>query len=246
MDRLYDQALVVLEEAVERLSKLIPSPKLVPMFGFQAYRYTEKTPQQAIVQKLARVVTGLHAAWILLKCGFFQEQGALHRMLDEIQEDVCFLSYGLIFDKQTELHSQYLAAFYQEEFDAVTAVASTQRRKTPYRKEIHAYLAEMESQFGDPKLIAETGRTLSKGYSGYVHAASPHIMELYGGNPPRFRLRGMRGSEFQTDHEEDIWNYFYRGILACSFGAMAIKANEIQADLMKFKRHFEEASGRVC
>lgn len=167
------------------------------------------------------------------------------RMLDEIQEDVCFLAYGLLFDKQTDVHARYLAAFYQEEFDAETAMASTQRRKTPYRKEIHAFLAEIESQFGDPTMIAEAGRTLSKAYSGYVHAASPHIMELYGGNPPHFRLRGMRGSEFQLDHEHDIWNYFYRGIMACSFGAKAIGADAIYDELLKFKRDFEDSSGRT-
>jgi hypothetical protein len=197
------------------------------------------------VQKLARVVTGLHAARILLKCGFFQEQGALQRMLDELQEDICLLTYGLIFDHQTELHNRYLTAFYQEEFDAETALASKQRRKTPYRKEIHAYLAEVESKMGNPASIAEVGRTLSKAYSGYVHAASPHTMELYGGSPPHFRMRGMRGSEFEQDHEGDIWNYFYRGILACAFGAKAIGAEKVHSELMQFKKSFEEASGRT-
>ena len=34
--------------------------------------------------------------------------------------------------------------------------------------------------------------TLHKAYSGYVHGAYPHIMELYGGNPARFHMAGMR------------------------------------------------------
>jgi hypothetical protein len=69
-------------------------------------------------------------------------------------------------------------------------------------------------------------------------------MELYGGNPPRFRMRGMRGSEFERDHEDDIWNYFYRGIMACSFGAKAIGADDVYTHLVHFKKAFEEGSGR--
>jgi hypothetical protein len=245
MHGLYAQALTILEEAVEHLSKCVPPPKLVTLFGAPIYRYLEKTSQQAIVQKLARLVTGLHAARLLLEHGFFQKQAALHRILDEIHEDICFLAYGLLFEKQTDVHARYLAAFYQEEFDAETALGSTQRRKTPYRKEIQAFLAEIESQVGDPAMIAEIGRTLSKAYSGYVHAASPHIMELYGGDPPHFRVRGMLGSEFHRDHEFDIWNYFYRGILACCFSARALGADEIFAELVKFKHEFEQASGRT-
>lgn len=244
MEDLFDHALVTMEGAVHQLCAHVPAPQIVPMFGLLAYRYIEKSAQQAIVQKLARVVTGLRAARILLNFGFLQEQGALHRMLDELQEDVCFLAYGIILDSQTDLHHRYLTAFYQEEFDADTALTSTQRRKTPYRKEIHAYLADVENKFGAPATISEVGRTLSKAYSGYVHGASPHIMEMYGGSPPRFRMRGMRDSEFGRDHADDIWNYFYRGIIACSLGAKAVGADRVHHDLKQFKCAFEEASGR--
>src|SRR3977135_4492689 len=107
MDALYLQTLIYLERAVDRLSRLVPPPQLVAVFGARAYRYLEQTPQQAIVQKLVRLLTGLHAAQLLLEHGLLQEQAALQRMLDEVQEDVCFLAYGLIFDKQTDLHAQF-------------------------------------------------------------------------------------------------------------------------------------------
>ena len=37
-------------------------------------------------------------------------------MLDEFQEDVTFLSYGIIYNDLTDLHTRYVEAFYQEGF----------------------------------------------------------------------------------------------------------------------------------
>lgn len=56
------------------------------------FRFKEKTIQHAIVQKLARVVSGLHAARLLLENGLLQEQGAVLRMIDEFPEDIMFLA----------------------------------------------------------------------------------------------------------------------------------------------------------
>ena len=37
----------------------------------------------------------------------------------------------------------------------------------------------------DPSRGIGVARTVSKAYSGYVHAASPQIMDMYDGDPPR-------------------------------------------------------------
>lgn len=59
------------------------------------FRYEEKTLLQALIQKLARMVSGLHAARLLCDNGFLQEQRALQRMLDEFHEDLvsCLRTY---------------------------------------------------------------------------------------------------------------------------------------------------------
>lgn len=56
------------------------------------FRYAEQTIQQAVVQKLARTVSGLHAVETLLDHVLFQEQGMVQRVVDEVQEDIWFLS----------------------------------------------------------------------------------------------------------------------------------------------------------
>ena len=78
----------------------MPPPQKVPYGDAFVFRYKEKTIQQAMVQKLARVVSGLHAAWLLLENGFLQEQAAVQRMLDEFHEDILFLAFAVMAEKR--------------------------------------------------------------------------------------------------------------------------------------------------
>lgn len=221
MDELYDQSLALMESTVHKLAARVPQPQRVSVSDGFVFRHVEKTIHQALVQKMVRIVSGLHATRLLMEHAFTQEQASLQRMLDELQEDVAFLSYGIIFDDVSELHEKYLKEFFEEEFDADTAIESTQKRSMVPRKKIRAYLARAEGAALDESRGIEVSRTLSKMYSGYVHAASPQIMDCYGGNPPRFHMRGMRGTPRHDDHREDLWNYFYRGVMAL---AMTVKA----------------------
>ena len=241
MDQLYEQALVKMEEFVNRLAKRVPLPQRVPHkgtiqqareLGAFTFRHVEKSISQAIVQKLVRMVSTLDAARLLLNHGFVQEQGALQRIIDEIQDDIRFLASGVIFDDLTPLHQRYLDAFFQEEFDAADALGSSQRRPMISRKKIHAYNARKAGP--NPSLEAEASRTISKAYSGYVHAASPHVMDMYGGNPPRFYMRGMRGTPRHGEHQKDLWNYFYRGTMALILAAKVLGDDVLLGEIQNF------------
>ena len=245
MDQLYKQVLTHMERTVDQLARRVPQPKLIGDKKLLVFRHAEKTIYQAIVQKLARMVSTLHAARLLLNHGFFQEQASLQRILDEIQEDVLFLACGVIWgDNLSSLHRDYLDAFFEEEFDADTAIESTQKRPMIRRQKIHAYLARMKAAPMDPSRGKELFRTKSKIYSGYVHAASPHIMDMYGGNPPRFNMRGIKGSKIYETYGEDLWNYFYRGTSAFAFAAKAFGDDMLFDEIHGFMREFERASGR--
>ena len=167
----------------------------------------------------------------------------MQRILDEIQEDVTFLSFGVIFKKWLKLHDDYLAAFFEEEFDADTAMESTQKRPMIPRKKIRAAIASLEIGL-DQSTGAEVTRTVSKVYSGYVHAASPHIMDMYGGNPLRFHMRGMHGTPRHAEHRADLWNYFFRGIISFGFAAKAFGDDELFARIRDFSDHFANRSGK--
>jgi hypothetical protein len=199
-----------METTLRDLENRVPSPKVIKFGKGHVFRYVERSIHQAIIQKLARTISGLHAARILLDHGFVQELGALQRMLDEFQEDITFLSYAVIYDGLTELHQRYLDAFYEEELDKPEdPVASTQKRPMIPRKKIRAYLARLEGSNIDPSRGIELSKTITKTYSGFIHGASPHIMDMYGGNPPRFHVTGMLGTPRIDEHADDIWNYFF-------------------------------------
>jgi hypothetical protein len=183
MDDLYEQLLRDMEIALERFTSKVPPPQQVPFAGSFVFRYVERTAQQAIVQKLARIITGLRAALLLVRSGLLQEQSVIERVLDELAEDVLFLALGIAKGELEPKHKRFLDSFYQEEFDIPdNPLQSTQKRPMTNRKEIQAYIAATGT-VGNPSLNQEVARTLTKAFSGFVHGASPQIMEMYGGDP---------------------------------------------------------------
>ena len=245
MDRLYQQALEIMGQAFDSLSQKVGSPERKSMGDGYVYRYKEKSIYQAIVQKLARLVTGLQAISLLNKAGLLQEQAALQRILDEFEEDIVFLCFGIIFGEITDLHKEYLAAFYEEEFDdPESAIASTQKRLMIPRKKIRAFISRDRGAGYDQSSTIEVGRTISKIYSGYVHGASPQLMELYFGDTPRFHLSGGTDSPFYGDHVEDLLNYYYRTILSFAFSAKAFGEEALFERIRGFSGEFAVASGR--
>ena len=231
-----------MESTLASCEKRVPRPQRVPYKDGFVFRYAERTIEQAIIQKLARLISGLHAARILLEDGFFQEQAALQRMLDEFREDVMFLSLAVIRDDVTELHREYLAAFYEEEFDDEDPLRATQRRPMVSRRHIRAYLSRIEGTEVDPSTRAAVSRTLSKAYSGFVHGASPQIMEMYGGNPATFHVAGMLGTPREDEHREDFWNYVYRGICAFGLAAAVFADIALLETIRRYRDEFEQRS----
>ncbi len=246
MDELYDEVLDNMEAAFERLAQQVPPPQQISFRKGFVFRYVERTAQQAIVQKLARVITGLRAAHLLLRQGLVQEQAVIERVIGELQEDIVFLAYGILKGElTTRLYESYLAGFYQEEFDnPASPIDSTQKRPMVPRRKIQAYLARVEGIIGNPSFNQEVARTLSKAFSGFVHAASPQIMEMFGGNPPHFHVRGMLGTPRIREYEHDIWNYFDRGMGTFAIAAGAFRDLELFQWILSQKRNFEVRSGR--
>lgn len=244
MNSLFAQALSVMEKAFRRMEQQVPLPREKPWKNGFFFRYKEQSIEQALVQKLARVISGLHAAKLLLEHGFVQEQSLLHRTLDEMHEDISFLGAALTNDTVTDLHKKYLEAFYAEEFEKPDdPVGSRQSRNLVPRKKIRAYVTRVLGTGTNPSRDLDLGETISKAYSGFVHAASPHIMDMCVGNPPRFYVTGMLGTPRVDEHREDAWNYFYRSLLATTVVAKALGDKPLVDILYSYIGDFERASG---
>jgi len=112
------------------------------------------------------------------------------------------------------------------------------------RKKIRAYLSRIEAPLFDQSKAVELMRTLNKAYSGFVHGASPQLMDMYGGNPPKYHISGMLGTPRIKQHSDDLWNYFYRGIITFVVAAKAFGDDEIFSKIRDFSEYFQSLSGR--
>jgi hypothetical protein len=213
MRTLYLQTINVLTNTFRRLEPQVPSPQRVQFRDGFVFRFVEQTLEQALLLKLARVVTGLRAVDVLLQAGLLQEMAATCRMLDEIGEDVAFLAVPLTNDEITELHKRYLRGFWAEEFqDSDNTLARHQKPDAPRRNKIQAYVQRVLNPVDNLSVISDVSQAVSSTYSGYVHASAPQVLDLYGGHPPCFHIEGMQETPRMKEHIYDAWNYFYRSI----------------------------------
>ncbi|MFC6439428.1 hypothetical protein [Bowmanella sp. JS7-9] len=241
----YENIISLLTNAFEFLEQKIAPPIKQEFGGGYVYRYREKSYQQAVIQKLARTITGLRALLLLNQNGLLQEQASLQRVLDELDEDIMFLTFPFLFDDRTELHQKYLDAFYEEEFDIPeSAIESTQKRPMISRKKVRAYINKPRGEKSKQSSSIETSRTLSKTYSGYVHCASPQIMELYFGTPLKFQTTGNATSPFYEDHKDDLFNNFFRAIHSFGFASMMLRQNELFDQLLSYSKQFAVEQGK--
>lgn len=243
---LFIQTARVLERAFNILEEGFEKPELVKKGTYNVFRYQNQSIEIAVIQKLARVISGLEASLLLLANGFVQELGVLFRVLDEFNEDIIFLCMAIRSGEVTKLHKIYLESFYKEEFDNPDSpFKSKQKRYVVPRQKIHAVLARMSENPLNPSDAQELSRTLQKAYSGYVHGTSVHILEMYGGTLSHYHLSGMLGTPRINESTKDSWNYFYRSLLGVMHVALSFGHKELLRELYEFRDYFEKQSGRT-
>ena len=245
MEHLYIQTLKWMDFQLARLASQVPPPARVNRDGACAYDYIEKSAQQAIVQKIARVISGLKASLLLLELGYLQEQAALCRMINEFEEDIRFLSIASGLSPAPTLLKRYLDAFFSET-DPVAALRAGSRVKGQNlvgRKDIVNFFAVNSGNAVDQFKSSNTALAIGFVFSGYVHGMSRHIMEMYNPATDRFDPGPSVGHPLHSDHQHDIWNYFYRAILMFIWAAVAFN-DQVLLDATKFQdSQFKSLSG---
>lgn len=209
MDDIFDSVISELESSFRRLEEQVPAPIKEDYKDGFVLRYVEQTSQQAMLQKFARLISGLHTLRLLLATGFLQEMGVIQRTLDDFEEDILFFSLAIAHDDMTDRHKEYLEYHWMEERGE-----AGENRGQVQRKHIRAYVAKHSGD--DPSTIIAAGRSVYKGYSGFVHGCGEAIIDMCMTDPPRYFLNGMLDSPLYPDHQDDIWNYMYRGLVASS------------------------------
>ncbi len=242
MIQLYIEMLAIMEAAFRRFEAAVPKPTWIE--SERRFRCKQESIHQALIQKLARVQSSLHASLLLLQHGYLMELGILHRVIDETNEDIEFLVLAVTNDRIRPLHERYLKAFWAEEFSDTSQPQKThQSRDMIRRKSIRAYNARIlgiDTEFSN---AVHAGKVINKVFSGFVHGASPHILESFGGNPPYFHTEGLLGTPRMPEYERSLWNYMWRGLLSYIHVARALGAETIRDELIRHKLRFETLAG---
>lgn len=244
MPQLYNEAVQAMTVAFRRVEAAIPRPKSVARGGSFVFRYENKGIHEALIQKLARYISGLNAVAVLLRAGYVQEIGVLFRTLDEIQEDIFFLAVAETDGARTERHTKFLDAFYAEAvFSRPEGSIEVKKPDLLPRKKIRAHTMKAIGGGINTASVGVASESVSTAYSGYVHAASENVMDMFGGSPPHFHLAGMSGTPRTNEMYTDANNYIYRGLMATIIIAKAFGDAVLVSELKDFMAKYEEANG---
>lgn len=238
------EAIALMTGALRRLEASIDPPQLVRVGDASVFRYARKDIHEAIVQKVARSISTLNAIAVLLRAGFVQEVGVLFRTLDEIHEDIVFLATALTNNARTERHDKYLEVFFADYvFARQRGTLEIAKPNMLPRKKIRAHTIRVLGKGIDVAQAVTSLEAIGTAYSGYVHANSESIMDLYGGDPPQFHVHGMCGTPRIETFARDAGNYIYRGLMATITAAKAFGKAELVEDMYKFLANYEVANG---
>jgi hypothetical protein len=218
----------------------LPAPALVNRGGAPFFRHQELSDNLLCLLKGVKLVSNLNASLLLYRGGFTQELGALSRISDDLANDILFMLKPLDGEKPSKDQVRFFEEFFQEEFDNPNdPLGSAQKRDNVSRRKVHATFAHLAKDHVNPSDGQAMVSTIHAALSGYVHGAYPHIMEMYGGNPPRFHMSGMRGTPRMAEWSSQIVNYVYRTIMVAELTARKLGQEEMEKQLRALLIEFE-------
>lgn len=237
-----ESTLSTLEALYHEMADVIHPPIFIDVGGYMAWRYETLTESLACFLKGAKVISTLNASMVLLRSGYTQEIGALCRMIDDYCNEVFFLLKPQDGEDFSKHQIQFLEDFFQEEFDKPTnPLGSTQKRVNVPVKNIHATFAKIATSELNPSDAQELLRTTHQAFSGYVHGAYPHIMEMFGGSRPN--LHGMLGTPRVDEWRGQLFGFVHRAIMVSVFVARKLGLDEIENKIRQLLEKFENETG---
>ena len=208
----FDEILTTLRSGFVAVEDRVPKPVLRIRSGNIEVRYAMPSIELAMFLKLARSISLLGGLRLLVERGMAQEGGILQRAIDETDEDIIFLCFGHQNGVE-EIHVAFLDAFWAEEFEDPDVVLNHRRRHSVSRKKIQAYNARQMGA-SDPSTSQSIDRLIQGVFSGFVHGASVHILDLYDLKSNRFSIAGLENTAVRRSYVIDSANYPYRVLMS--------------------------------
>lgn len=208
----FDDILATLRLGFAAIEDCVPKPFPRIRSGNIEVRYDEPSIELAMFLKLARSIGLLGGLRLTVERGMIQEGGILKRAIDETDEDILFLSWG--HQNGIEgIHDEYLSAFWAEEFEDANIILNHKRRRSVLRRKIQAYNSR-QLGVSDHSTAQSVDRLIQAVFSGFVHGASVHILDLYDLKSKRFAVAGLANTPVSRSYVIDSANYPYRVLMS--------------------------------
>lgn len=235
------------EDAVNALDHHFERPEMVQVHGREFFRHANPNDLLMSYLKCVRSVSTLNACLILLHHGYVQEIGMLCRSVDDNCQDVFFLMSPLGDNgKYSEQQERLVSEFFQEEFDNADPLLSTQKRDRVPRQKVLAGIARLPGHPTNPYDTQKSSQCLQQAFSGYVHGAYCHIMEIYGGEDESslsYHMHGLLGTPRIQEWVKTLSNYVYRTLVAVEVIAKRCNDVNVQEELLRQREKFETDTG---
>lgn len=229
-------------DLLDAIFKIIPAPKIIGSPPYSAFRHNEeeKTVELAMALKAVKITSTINACLALMIAGHVQEIMALLRIVEECGNDILFLLIPDAEGNNTAKQEDYLQSFFAEEFaDPAKVLTSHQSRSPVPFKNINAANAKILGQATNESDAAKMGEITFKTLSGYVHAAYPQIMEMFGGPKLKFHMRGMLGTPRMEEALVQLVNYIDRSNINLVFLCRKLGSEELESIAKENKNFFE-------
>ncbi len=220
-------------------SPLIEAPQWLE--SRKQYRHEKKHARLFVYLKGVRWVSLFNASIVLLEAGQVHEIGILCRCMNESFEDMMLFIPSLgPDDKQKEKQERVIKEFFQEVFEEASApILSTTKRDRLPRKQVRAAIASLPENPINPHDSAQISETIYSTFSGYVHGAYPHIMDLYSKNPPRYHMTGMLVTQRIQEWEKQLIGYAYNCVLGAWHAAEQLGDESVVQEALLLREEME-------
>jgi hypothetical protein len=202
-------------EALDRLLSLFAAtlgrPRTHRLILERGFRYDAPDVRHFCLLKAVRVASSLNACIVLAGSGFTQEVHTLLRSIVECATQIDFVLDPNDSQDHREAVKKCIDGYFADSRRDPRAEVKQERMQ---QSRVHAALGRTLDGFVTQEESAEERIPAAKRYSNlwrngsnYVHARYPETMDLYGGTPGQFHLRGMRGTPKEQELLEILDTY---------------------------------------
>jgi len=211
----FDQAIDLLRARVHPLARFVHgfAGTLDPPIMMRAdsgFRFSNPDFRHFCLLRSCRIVSALNASIELARCGYPQEIGVLHRVVQESSSQIKAVMAQITTDGCVSGKlAEYIEAYFKDAYRGEAMRPDSPAKLS--QKYVNELIGSQLDQFNsldstDPnwKSAAERYWHVDWVFSNYVHGRYPEAMDLYGGAPGRFHLFGMKGTPKDVENIEAL------------------------------------------